>query len=38
MKWLPKEKYFDLKQIFETNSLREFIQISLKNLYVDIGA
>ena len=35
---IPKRKIFDLYQILSTNSLRKCMEISLENLYVDLGA
>ena len=37
-KMISKRKIFDFPQIVSTNSLRKCMEISLENLYVDIGA
>ena len=37
-KMITKRKIFDLYQILSTNSWRKCMEISLENLYVDIGA
>ena len=36
-KWSQIEKYLICYQILSTNSLRKCMEISLENLYVDIG-
>ena len=38
MKLSPVEKCFDLLKILSTNVLRKCMEISLENLYEDIGA
>ena len=38
IKWSQREKSLIFYQILSTNSLRKCIEISLENLYVDIGA
>ena len=38
MKWLPKGKYFDLLKNSVNLFLAKYVEISLDNLFVDIGA